>query len=629
MPTIAVTQDSISTDDDLLRSYVVHGDRNALAMLVERYAPMVYGAACRQMNDPHLADDVMQNVFVTLARRCGSIHSGAALGVWLLQTTRYTALNTMKTQARRHRHETAAARPEASPQNSPVEVAIDAEQQRSLETIGPWLDQSISRLRKPDQTAIVLRFFRGQSLRQIALAMGTGEDAARKRVSRAISRLRKHLIASGAPPVACAESALTAYLSGPALLPVPAPLVAHITATASVTKLAGVSVFQGVLTMTTAAKVVTGAVVATVIFGGGVSLVRWAGVKFTDDSATVALHAAAVPGMPAPLPAAIAPNPTATPADWNARFDAAYTLAPGEAVKFVAEPFIPEREQFLKQNSRTRRPRASSAVRQFGGMPLANWSNSIVVPGGAHGMVIRPTGGLPPAGIQNSVIMNDGAHAVTGVAGAGAPQAPAGVAIEQQHDGSFRLLESSYGDVPPLSALLKSVPILQDAVIEGDPMLLQQGMEGDWVVRAFASPQALFDGFARAISTHLGRKVTFASSIALRDMIVVSGISRVGQTGQPQMSVESKMGPDGQRLHLELTGRVAQLVFQLRRLTGLPCIDQTSPGALTSCVLDVHIAAQTMTKIETADLLRTLTAQTGLGFNREQRMIQVWTLHAQ
>ncbi|HUO01900.1 MAG TPA: sigma-70 family RNA polymerase sigma factor, partial [Rhizomicrobium sp.] len=402
-------QDSVSNDDYLLRRYVHEGDRKALAILVERYAPMVLGAARRQVNHFQMAEDVMQNVFVTFARRAAQIRSGAVLGVWLLQTTRYTAFNAMRTESRRNYHEAAAARPELSPQAGPLDAAIDAEHEQNMRAIGRWLDEAIARLARADQIAIVLRFFRGQSLRDVASALGTTEEAARKRVGRAIGRLRKRLISSGAPPEACGESALMACLSGPALAQVPASVVAHATAAASATKVAGISILHGVLTMTTTAKIVTGAAMAAVIFGGSVGLVRWAGVKFTDDSATVALHTASVPGISTPLPTTVAPKPIAVHADWNARFNAVYGLAPGQVVKFVPEPFIPEREEFLRQDSRIRRPRAPVMAGRLGFMPLAGRSNSIMVPGGIHGIIVTQPG----------------------------PQSPADIVIEQQPDGSL------------------------------------------------------------------------------------------------------------------------------------------------------------------------------------------------
>src|SRR5258708_6684955 len=96
------------TDDDLLRRVRSAAEADALAELIRRYTPMVYAAARRQVRDSALAQDVSQEVLITFMRRVAEIRSAAALGVWLMRTTRYTAANAMRTESRRRRMEYAA-----------------------------------------------------------------------------------------------------------------------------------------------------------------------------------------------------------------------------------------------------------------------------------------------------------------------------------------------------------------------------------------------------------------------------------------------------------------------------------------------------------------------------------------
>src|SRR4051794_19596300 len=103
---------SDNADDDtlLLRQYVAERCERAFARLVERHIHLVYAAAWRQVGgDAHLAEDVTQGVFVVLARRAGSVRSGAVLPAWLLSVTRHTAANARTTAARRRHHERMAA----------------------------------------------------------------------------------------------------------------------------------------------------------------------------------------------------------------------------------------------------------------------------------------------------------------------------------------------------------------------------------------------------------------------------------------------------------------------------------------------------------------------------------------
>src|SRR3954468_11884046 len=100
----------MTEDDELLQAYTRAGDRAALGRLVARLLDVVYSAALRQTRgDVPLAEDVTQAVFVTLARKAGSIRGRAAMASWLFRTTRYTAANALKMERRRRHHEHRAA----------------------------------------------------------------------------------------------------------------------------------------------------------------------------------------------------------------------------------------------------------------------------------------------------------------------------------------------------------------------------------------------------------------------------------------------------------------------------------------------------------------------------------------
>src|SRR5271170_4886983 len=98
-----------------LSQYIQTGSRSALDQLIREHVDFVYATAARQLGDAHLAEDVTQAVFIVLARRAKSIKREAALPGWLFKTTRYAALNAIKMEQRRRKHEQAAAaqRPEA------------------------------------------------------------------------------------------------------------------------------------------------------------------------------------------------------------------------------------------------------------------------------------------------------------------------------------------------------------------------------------------------------------------------------------------------------------------------------------------------------------------------------------
>src|SRR5438552_8857230 len=177
-------------DSSLLQQYTTQRCERAFALLVKRHIDLVYAAARRQVHgDAHLAEDVTQAVFIVLARKAGTVRGGAVLPAWLLGVTRNSAANALMLASRRRRHERMAAdmiaqdRPYET--RSPLEECIGAED--SLER---HLDDAMARLGEKDRGAVAMRFLQGKSLREVGAAMGISEEAAQKRVSRAVEKLR-------------------------------------------------------------------------------------------------------------------------------------------------------------------------------------------------------------------------------------------------------------------------------------------------------------------------------------------------------------------------------------------------------------------------------------------------------
>jgi RNA polymerase sigma factor (sigma-70 family) len=177
-------------DAECLRRYAREGSEPAFSELVNRHADLVYGAALRQVRDPSLAEDVAQAVFVVLARKAGGLGREVCLPGWLYRTTRFAAARAVRGEIRRQRREQEAARMQLSLET--------AEADSAWEQIAPLLDDAMAQLRKRDCNALVLRFFQNKNLKEVGAALGLSEDAAQKRISRSISRLRGILAQRGA-----------------------------------------------------------------------------------------------------------------------------------------------------------------------------------------------------------------------------------------------------------------------------------------------------------------------------------------------------------------------------------------------------------------------------------------------
>ncbi len=203
-------------DFELLRAYANDRVEHAFSALVERYLPLVYSAAARQVAVPAEAEEIVQAVFLILARKAGSLRREVILPGWLLRTTRYVVANARRREQRRQNAERTVMK-----QYDPPEL------EAAWEQITPVLDEALVRLSERDRNAIALRFFQQKSFKEVGAALGLSENSARMCVARAVDRLRAFF---GEQGLRVPTATLGAVLSAEAVKAAPPGLAASVIA---------------------------------------------------------------------------------------------------------------------------------------------------------------------------------------------------------------------------------------------------------------------------------------------------------------------------------------------------------------------------------------------------------------
>jgi RNA polymerase sigma factor (sigma-70 family) len=259
------------TDSDLqlLVRYTRDRAEDAFADLVRRHINLVHSAALRQVRSPQLAEEVAQSTFADLARnadrlaRAGEASSPESLTPWLYTVTRRTAIDVIRREARRQLREQIAMEMNA--------MKADAADWTHIE---PLLDEAMHALDETDRAAVLLRYFENKSLREVGATLGTSDDAAQKRVSRAVEQLRAFFTRRG---VTVGTSALVLIISANAVQSAPVELAVTISTTVALagTSLASVATTAAIktITMTTMQKTLVAATIA-VLVGTGIYQAR-------------------------------------------------------------------------------------------------------------------------------------------------------------------------------------------------------------------------------------------------------------------------------------------------------------------------------------------------------------------
>jgi hypothetical protein len=147
--------------------------------------------------------------------------------------------------------------------------ALQDHAEANFAEVAPILDEAINQLGEEDRAAILLRFFEHRDLRSVGEALGSSENAAQKRVTRALEELRALLKHRG---VASSAAALGTVLASEVVSAAPVGLAATVSSAALVGVATGTATTLTVLRIMTMTNLKLG-VSALVVAGATTALV--------------------------------------------------------------------------------------------------------------------------------------------------------------------------------------------------------------------------------------------------------------------------------------------------------------------------------------------------------------------
>lgn len=263
------------------------GQREAFAVLAERYLPLVHSLALAHTGRIHDADDIAQETFLRALERLASLREPRRFSQWLAAIARNLAMDAHRERAR--------IAPGAVPETA-VEPAYDRAEIHAL------VHEKLDALDPPSREILWLHYYGGYSVRAAAGHLGIQTEAAKKRLQRARAALGAEIMTSLAPDAALWIAKRQLVLAAVAKAPSP-----EIVATAQT----GVAMALPLTAKLAAGLAATGAVVTATLFAAMPDAPP--APTPTIAQAPAASSAEPAPPPPAPIPAtaaALASSPT-------------------------------------------------------------------------------------------------------------------------------------------------------------------------------------------------------------------------------------------------------------------------------------------------------------------------------
>jgi RNA polymerase sigma factor (sigma-70 family) len=180
-------------DDGQLVQLVAEKDDGALEALYERYGKVAYSLARRILTDELLAQDVVQEVFLSLWRNARRFDAGrGTVATYLLSMTHHRAVDVVRREENLRRRRTSDEVLEFQPDPAPgVEAEAEAAERRAE------VRAALAQLPPAQREALALAYFGGYTQREVATLVGVPLGTVKTRMAAGMRKLQQALREAG------------------------------------------------------------------------------------------------------------------------------------------------------------------------------------------------------------------------------------------------------------------------------------------------------------------------------------------------------------------------------------------------------------------------------------------------
>jgi RNA polymerase sigma factor (sigma-70 family) len=179
--------------DGQLVELVAQKDAGALEALYERYGRAAYSLARRILTDDTLAQDVVQEVFLSLWRDVGRFDAGrGTVATYLLSMTHHRAVDVVRREENLRRWRTSDEGLELEPDpKARVEDEVEASERRAE------VRAALAELPAAQREALLLAYFGGYTQREVAALVGVPLGTVKTRMAAGMRKMKEALQDAG------------------------------------------------------------------------------------------------------------------------------------------------------------------------------------------------------------------------------------------------------------------------------------------------------------------------------------------------------------------------------------------------------------------------------------------------